>query len=77
MSLTLWGDPAMQAAARSLAAQESQCCSFFTFSFSSMIDRADQVAEVGVELTVAVPEAHIGVLDGLQRLAEAAVRHRE
>jgi hypothetical protein len=67
LHLVLDGDAT---AARELAARETECCSFFTFTFHPASDEAS----AGLELTVAVPATHVGVLDGLQRLAETATR---
>ncbi|TDC49245.1 hypothetical protein E1212_18780 [Jiangella ureilytica] len=58
LRLRLDDDPAVTATARDLAARESACCAFFTFTFGD-----------GGELTVDVPPAHAAVLDGLERLA--------
>ncbi|TDD68384.1 hypothetical protein E1262_16340 [Jiangella aurantiaca] len=57
LRLTLDDDPAVLATARDLAARESACCAFFTFTFG---DRG--------ALTVEVPPAQAAVLDGLERL---------
>jgi hypothetical protein len=65
LRLVLDGDPRVEATARELAARETQCCSFFTFSFAS-------AGAESLELTVAVPPVHVAVLDGLQRLADSA-----
>ncbi|WTX00041.1 hypothetical protein OG216_44820 [Streptomycetaceae bacterium NBC_01309] len=57
--------------ARDLAARETGCCSFFTFSF----DRTPAVGPGGggaVSMDVAVPEAYVAVLDALVARAEAA-----
>ncbi|MBO0867983.1 MAG: hypothetical protein J2P15_05415 [Micromonosporaceae bacterium] len=53
-------DPAAEQAARELAARESACCSFFSFTFTR--------AEDGLRLEIAVPDAHRDVLDALERL---------
>ena len=50
-------DPAAEAALRELTARESQCCSFFTFTYST--DAA------GLVLDVEVPPAQTAVLDAL------------
>lgn len=50
-------DPAVEAALRELTARESQCCSFFTFTYST--DAA------GLVLDVEVPPAQTAVLDAL------------
>lgn len=57
-------DPAAEAAARDLTARETQCCSFFTFTFAA--DGA------GVTVTVEVPAEYASVLDGL---ADHAASH--
>lgn len=69
LHLVLDGD-ATEAAARELAARETECCSFFTFTFHPASDEAS----AGLEPTVAVPATHVGVLDGLQWLAETTTR---
>ncbi|WP_199702536.1 hypothetical protein [Jiangella rhizosphaerae] len=58
LRLTLDDDPAVLAAARDLAARETACCAFFTFTFGD-----------GGALTVDVPAPQAAVLDGLERLA--------
>jgi hypothetical protein len=58
LRLTLDGSPEVEATARDLTARESQCCSFFTFSFSRTEDGR-------LLLDVTVPERHTEVLDGL------------
>lgn len=57
LRLRLAGGEPVAARARELAARETECCSFFTFTVTT---RADQV-----DLDVAVPTAHTAVLDGL------------
>jgi hypothetical protein len=54
-------DPAAEAAARDLAGRESECCSFFTFTF-----RLDGAV---LWLDVEVPAAHVAVLDALAERA--------
>ena len=49
-----------EATVRDLVRRESECCSFFSFGVSA---GAEVVVDVGV------PEAHVGVLDGVERLA--------
>jgi hypothetical protein len=56
-SLRLVLDPPAEATARELCARESECCSFFTFTFG-----AD---ERGVLLDVQVPVAQVAVLDAI------------
>ena len=50
--------PGAEAAARDLAARESSCCSFFTFTIAAGPDE--------VRVDVEVPATHTDVLDGLQ-----------
>lgn len=66
-TLDLWlrDEPGLEDSVEALTARESACCSFFTFA----LDRAD-----GLTLRVQVPAAYVDVLDGLERLAEAAAR---
>jgi hypothetical protein len=59
-------DSRAETVARELAARETQCCSFFTFSFASEGDT--------VQVDVRVPAAQSEVLDALA--ARAAVRMR-
>lgn len=59
-------DPACEATARDLTARESSCCSFFTFDF--------EPGDAGLRLHVAVPDAHVEVLDALQRRAADRIR---
>lgn len=55
--------------ARDLAARETACCSFFTFSF----EQAGAAAGTGVvAMEVGVPAAQVAVLDALVARAEAA-----
>jgi hypothetical protein len=49
--------------ARDLAARETACCSFFTFTL--------RPGQEGVALTVEVPPAHVAVLDAVEQRAEA------
>ena len=58
-------DPVAEQAARELAGRESECCSFFSFTFAP--------AGGAVHLDVAVPEAHAGVLDALADRAAARI----
>jgi len=64
LRLTLRGIPGLEATARDLAARESECCSFFTFT----IGRHGEDVVVDVQ----VPDAQVGVLDGLAARAAAA-----
>jgi hypothetical protein len=58
-------------AARHLAARETGCCSFFTFSF----DQTEAAVETGVvSMDVNVPAVQVPVLDALVARAEAAAR---
>ena len=59
-------DSTAEAAARDLAARETQCCSFFTFSFASEGDT--------VKVNVRVPAAQSHVLDALAARAAARMR---
>jgi hypothetical protein len=59
-------DPACEATARDLTARESGCCSFFTFVFAP--------GDAALRLDVAVPDAHVEVLDALQRRAADRMR---
>jgi hypothetical protein len=61
--LRWWLDPAAEQAARDLASREAGCCSFISFTFAP--------ADGAVQLDVAVPEAHAGVLDALADRAAA------
>lgn len=54
------GEPGLDRSIEDLAARETACCSFFTFT----VDRTN-----GLSLRVTVPEQYVEVLDGLQRLA--------
>ncbi len=58
LRLTLEDDPDVLATAHDLAARETACCGFFTFTFGD-----------GGALTVDVWPAQAPVLDGLERLA--------
>ncbi|WP_054812243.1 hypothetical protein [Nocardia arizonensis] len=55
-----------EAVGRDLAARESVCCSFFTFTFTT---DANAVPVMGIE----VPTAHLDLLDTLDGRARAAV----
>lgn len=57
-------DPAAEPTARDLTGRETQCCSFFTFTFAK--------TEGAVQLDVEVPAAHVDVLDALADRAAAA-----
>ncbi|WP_330254595.1 hypothetical protein OG874_08655 [Nocardia sp. NBC_00565] len=58
-------DAAATATAQNLAARESSCCAFFTFTFTPAGPGA-------VCMNIEVPPAHIAVLDGLAAQATAA-----
>jgi hypothetical protein len=62
LRLRLDGVARVEELARDLAARESSCCSFFTFSFS----RLDPDS---LSLDVRVPAAHVDVLDALAERA--------
>jgi hypothetical protein len=55
-------DPSFLSDARSLAARETACCSFFSFGFTS-----------DDHLDVQVPPAHVAILDALAARAAAAL----
>jgi hypothetical protein len=59
-------DPAAEAAARDLTGRESDCCSFFAFTFHP----GDGVLRLDVD----VPAAHADVLDALAERAAAGLR---
>jgi hypothetical protein len=59
-------DPAAEPFARDLTARESECCSFFTFRFTS--------AGGALHLDVRVPQAQVAVLDALAGRAAAGIR---
>ena len=58
-------DPAAEPAARDLTGRETECCSFFSFTFAT-VDGA-------VQLDVEVPDAHVDVLDALADRAAAGI----
>jgi hypothetical protein len=58
-------DPTVEQTARELTGRETECCSFFTFTFAPDGD--------AVQLDVAVPAAHIDVLDALANQAAAGM----
>jgi len=63
LRLALTGGPDLEPTVRDLAARETACCSFFTFT----------VAATGpgqVRLDIEVPAAHADVVDSLQRMAD-------
>ncbi|MEU4742059.1 hypothetical protein AB0G02_16570 [Actinosynnema sp. NPDC023658] len=62
--LELERTPETAARAADLMVRENGCCSFFAFSLT--------VADDGLELTVAVPAAHVDVLDALAIRVPAA-----
>ena len=66
--LLLVGDAGLPERVRRLAAAESACCSFFTFTVTPLDHRGDGPARVG--LHVDVPPAHAGVLTALVDRAE-------
>lgn len=55
-------DGAVEAAARDLAARETECCSFFSFAIS-------RTGPATVRMDVEVPAGRTDVLDGLAALA--------
>lgn len=64
LRLVLDGAAGFETFARDLTARETQCCSFFTFTFSRAEDR--------LLLDVQVPIAQVAVLDALADRAAAA-----
>lgn len=63
-------DPAVESRARDLAARETECCSFFDFTFSR--------DEAALQVDVRVPAAQVQVLDGLaERYLVAPPVHRQ
>ncbi|WP_062357775.1 hypothetical protein [Herbidospora yilanensis] len=65
LRLELVSAPEHAARAAELAARETGCCSFFTFTVT--------VAGGGLALEVAVPAEHTSVLEALRARAEAAI----
>ena len=61
-------DPRAEAVARALAARETQCCSFFTFTFASEGET--------LQMDVRVPAVQTEVLDALAARAAARMRTR-
>ena len=65
-SVLRWSfDPSVEVLVRDLTARETQCCSFFTFSFS---DGGEPLL-----VDVAVPPAQVGVLDALATRAASGM----
>ncbi len=64
LRLVLAGDEGLADTVRDLAARERDCCSFFDFTVTPTLQ--------DVVLDVEVPEAYVGVLDGLSALAAGA-----
>jgi hypothetical protein len=60
--------PNAEASVRDLTARETQCCSFFTFTFTSDGD--------ALQLAVRVPRERIEVLDALAQCAAARMETR-
>lgn len=65
LRLALTGGPDLEPTVRDLAARETSCCSFFTFTVT-----AEQAAQV--QLDIEVPAAHVDVVDSLQRMASGS-----
>lgn len=61
LQLTL--DRSAEARARELTAKETDCCSFFDFTFAPTV-------EEHISVDVSVPEAHVPVLDALAARAQ-------
>ncbi len=68
LRLTLAGDADLAGTVRDLAARETECCSFFTFTVTETAD--------SVILDIEVPTAQTAVLDGLSELAAPLARPR-
>lgn len=72
LHLLLTGGPGVEEQVRDLAARESECCSFFTFTVAVSTDLGH------VRLGIEVDAAHTAVLDALQarapRAADGSVR---
>jgi hypothetical protein len=64
--LALRGTNGLAARARELAAAETACCSFFSFTIAEPQPRY-------VMLDIEVPPAHVAVLTGLIKLAHASM----
>jgi len=64
LRLELQASPQAAGRAAKLAAAETECCSFFTFTLTA--------TGGGLALEVSVPQPYIGVLDGLAGRAAAA-----
>jgi hypothetical protein len=64
LRLELQASPQAAGRAAELAAAETQCCSFFTFTLTA--------TGGGLALEVSVPQPYVGVLDGLAGRAAAA-----
>ncbi|WP_405133003.1 hypothetical protein [Nocardia sp. NBC_01388] len=60
-------EPGSETIGRGLAARETQCCSFFTFTFEPVTG--------GSLMHIDVPLAHVEVLDALQNQAGTAAGH--
>jgi hypothetical protein len=58
----------VEAAARDLAQRESECCSFFTFTFDAVGDQ--------VVLHIYVPASQVGVLDVIETRVETQATPR-
>lgn len=65
--LRLVFDAGAEAEVRELAARETECCSFFSFSFQPLDGGR-------LAMEVSVPAAHVGVLDALTARAEVGPR---
>jgi hypothetical protein len=58
-------DPAAESVARDLTGRESQCCSFFTFTFSHR--------DGTLQLDIHTPSSRTSILDGLAERAAARI----
>ena len=68
LHLDLRPDPQVAGRAAELAAAETGCCSFFTFTLT--------LASGSLGLDIEVPEPYVRVLDALTELVSVAVRRR-
>ena len=71
LHVVLAGEAGIADRARDLAARETSCCSFFAFDVVEQGPSDDHAATT--MMTVDVGPAHVGVLDGVERLARTSV----
>lgn len=63
LRVTLVPDPQVAARAADLAARETRCCSFFTFTLT--------LSAASVQLSIEVSDANVAVLDAMAQLPRA------